>query len=308
MQGTVNYDKAGIVFNLQKFSIHDGPGIRTIVFLKGCPLACKWCSNPESQQFEPLVMYNERNCIHCGRCIAACSIGAVDPKIKGLINREKCVNCLKCASVCNANALVVSGKKMSVAEVIQELKKDAIHYRRSGGGITLSGGEPLSQPEFAAEILKACGTLGWHTAIETTGFASEQVIRQVIPFVDLVLLDIKCINPGVFEENIGASNELILKNAMLIGEMAKEVIGRVPVIPGFNADAQSIRMIGEFTKHIKKIKEIDLLPYHKMGTNKYDALGRTYPMDPALKAPPIEEMEEYRRIIEDLGFICKIGG
>jgi pyruvate formate lyase activating enzyme len=210
--------------------------------------------------------------------------------------------------VCNANALVVSGERMSVAEVMEELKKDAIQYRRSGGGITLSGGEPLYQPDFSSEILKACSAVGWHTAVETTGLASEEVIRQVIPLIDLVLLDIKCIDPEVFKENTGGSNAVIIKNAFLIGELAKEVIGRVPVVPGFNADEQSIKMIGAFAKYIPSIKEINLLPYHKLGTSKYEAMGMEYPMDPSLNTPSAEEMEAYKRIIEDMGFKCKIGG
>ena len=191
---TINYRTEGTVFDIQRFSIHDGPGVRTIVFLKGCPLSCLWCSNPESQKLKPVLMYQSMNCIHCGRCISACKIGAINPNNKNFIDRDICTACGECVNVCPTSALTLKGKKMTVEQVIKELKKDAIVYRRSGGGITLSGGEPLVQSEFAKELLKACKAQGWHTAIETTAYANTETIEEVFPYIDLALMDIKSIN------------------------------------------------------------------------------------------------------------------
>lgn len=188
---SINYNLMGTVFDIQRFSLHDGPGIRTIVFLKGCPLSCQWCSNPESQSIKPVIMYKEDDCLHCGRCITACKRGAISPENKTWINRELCSGCGECVNACPAGALVLKGKTMSIQQVIRELKKDATTYRRSGGGITLSGGEPLMQYEFASELLQACKGQGWNTAIETTGVGSREAIEKVIPYVDTVLLDIK---------------------------------------------------------------------------------------------------------------------
>jgi pyruvate formate lyase activating enzyme len=308
MTKTIDYEQTGIVFNIQKFSVHDGPGIRSIVFFKGCPLSCKWCSNPESQAPQPVVMLNARNCLKCGRCLPACPRGALDYSIKGYIDRQRCVDCGRCASVCYARALVVSGQTMSVAEVVAEIKKDAIHYRRSNGGITLSGGEPLLQANFAGEILKASQAHGWHTAIETTGFATEESLLKVIPYVDLVLLDMKQIDAGFHKQGTGISNEVILRNALRIAAMAKELVVRVPVIPGFNDDARSIRLICEFAKYLKGVKEIHLLPYHKLGANKYESLGREFPMDAGAKSPTEAEIQEYRKLVASQEFHCVIGG
>ena len=308
MTEIIDYEKTGIVFNIQKFSVHDGPGIRTIVFFKGCPLACKWCSNPESQTAQPVVMLNPRNCVKCGKCQPACLRGAIDYSRRGYIDREQCVNCGHCASVCYAHALVVSGKTMTVAAVMEEVRKDAVHYRRSQGGVTLSGGEPLLQADFAGELLKACQAHGWHTAIETTGFATEESLLKVIPYVDMVLLDIKHIDAELHKEGTGITNEVILRNALKIAAMAKETIVRVPVIPGFNDDARSIRLICEFAKYLKGVREIHLLPYHKLGANKYESLGRELPMDAGAKSPAEAEIHEFCNNVTRQGFQCVIGG
>jgi pyruvate formate lyase activating enzyme len=187
----VDYKAEGIVFDIQRFSLNDGPGIRTIVFLKGCPLFCPWCSNPESQSLKPEVMYQQDKCIRCGMCVDTCPVGAASLDHPGLVDRQKCIGCGECANVCPVGALVLTGEKMTVEYLVRELKKDSVLYRKSGGGITLSGGEPLVQWKFAAELLKACKAQGWHTAIETTGYGSGEAIEAMFPFVDLTLLDIK---------------------------------------------------------------------------------------------------------------------
>ncbi len=303
----IDYEQTGTVFNIQKFSLHDGPGIRTIVFLKGCYLACKWCSNPESQRPEPEVFYYEKNCIHCASCVAACPVHAIDPHRPGLIDRAICTDCGACASACPAAAMVLSGKKMTVAAVIDELRKDEIHYRRSGGGITLSGGEALAQPEFTAELLAACKARGWHTAMESTGIAPLAVLERVIPLVDLLLLDIKSFYSARHEEFTGHPNEVILRNALVISGLAKNIAIRVPVIPHFNDDEQSIRAIATFVTYLKNVSRLHLLPYHSYGQNKYTLLGRKYDMID-IKAPDDNQLLRLKGVVESLGIECVVGG
>ncbi|MDR1651632.1 MAG: glycyl-radical enzyme activating protein, partial [Synergistaceae bacterium] len=167
----IDYSSSGVIFDIQRFSIHDGPGIRTIVFMKGCPLSCLWCSNPESQQLKPTIMFRADYCIHCGRCLTSCPSGALSVNNEKLVDRAKCAGCGECANVCPTGALVLKGKTVTAAQTVKELKKDAITFRRSRGGITFSGGEPLVQHGFLLETLKACKEQGWHTAMETTGYA-----------------------------------------------------------------------------------------------------------------------------------------
>lgn len=306
MMDTINYSLEGLIFDIQRFSIHDGPGIRTIVFLKGCPLSCKWCSNPESQSLKPVIMYQEMNCIHCGRCISACKKGAISISNKGFINRDICTACGECVNVCPASALTLKGKKMTVEQVIKELKKDATNYRRSGGGITLSGGEPLVQSDFSKELLKACRAQGWHTAIETTGYGSPENIEKVFPYIDLALMDIKNVNSDIHKQFTGISNEIILRNAARISEITKMVV-RVPVIPKFNSSEESILEICKFVRNLKNIDTIHLLPYHTYGENKYKLLGRDYLMKESRNLYS-DEIENLKKIVESQGMICIIGG
>lgn len=303
----IDYQKTGTVFNIQKFSLHDGPGIRTIVFLKGCYLACRWCSNPESQKPEPEVFYQQNNCLHCGRCVKACPQQAIDPAREGLIDRQRCDGCGVCAEVCPAGAMILAGKTMTVEQVMEELRKDEVHYRRSGGGITLSGGEALAQPEFAAELLAACKARGWHTAMETTGIAAKKVLDRVIPLVDLVLLDIKTFFRDRHEQFTGYPNDVVLQNALYLSEIAKNVAIRVPVIPGFNEDDKSIYSIALFAKHMKNISRLHLLPYHSYGKNKYALLGRQYGMID-ISTPGDSRMQDLKNMVENTGVKCVIGG
>lgn len=303
---TIDYGAEGIVFNIQRFSIHDGPGVRTIVFLKGCPLSCKWCSNPESQSRHPVVMYDSSACLHCGRCMDACARGAINPSNPYWIDRDKCGNCGKCAAACPAGALVLKGRTMTVEEVVGEVKKDATVFRRSGGGITLSGGEPLMQARFSTEMLKAYHTYGWHTAVETTGYGTEDDIRMMFPHLDLVLLDIKSLNNEKHLKFTGVSNERIIKNAQLISSITNTVV-RVPIIPGFNATEKDIVDICRFVKMLHNIHTLHLLPYHTYGENKYALLGKQYEI-PDIKSPSEEEMLHLKEIVERESLQCIIGG
>jgi pyruvate formate lyase activating enzyme len=303
---SINYDKEGIIFDIQRFSVHDGPGIRTIVFLKGCPLSCLWCCNPESQKINPIIIFQSSQCIGCGRCVGICPQGILTGQKEGFIDSERCIGCGKCIKVCPVNALMLKGRSMTVEENIKELRKDEINYRRSNGGITLSGGEPLSQPEYAIELLKACHSKGWHTAMETTAFAKKEVIEAVIPHLDLVLLDIKTMDPDISKKYTGVSNEIILENAKRISQITKTIV-RIPTIPGVNATPKDITDICHFVKELHKVNTIHLLPYHNFGESKYELLGMTYEMKDVTEIPR-ETMESLKKVVEEQGFTCIIGG
>ncbi|WP_147198000.1 glycyl-radical enzyme activating protein [Pantoea sp. CCBC3-3-1] len=302
----VDYHAEGVLFNIQRYSLHDGPGIRTIPFLKGCPLACKWCSNPESQRPQPEVIYKKNDCIECGKCIAVCSQQAISTRNRFFIDRERCIQCGECTQVCPTAALEMKGKRMTVAAVMLELQKEENLFRRSGGGITLSGGEPLAQPVFARELLKACKERGWHTAIETTGMASREVIEQVFPWVDLALTDIKAINPQVHASFTGVSNQRILENLIRISFITQTVV-RVPVIPGVNDNPQEMRSIAEFARLMSRVDTLHLLPYHSFGENKYALLGRDYSLA-NIAQPDENRMALLQAEIEASGLSCQIGG
>lgn len=303
----VDLNKKGLVFDIQRFSVHDGPGIRTIVFLKGCPLSCRWCSNPESQCKDPQVMFVPKKCIGCGKCKEVCPVNAVDFELPSRIHQSKCIKCGRCVENCYANALEMSGIKRTVGEVINELKKDNMYYRRSGGGITLSGGEALIQADFAEQLLKGCKVNGWNTAVETAAFVSRNILKRLLPSLDLVLMDIKHMDSKKHEEFIGQGNEIILENAKFIARSGTRLIIRVPVIPGFNDDEYNISRLSRFVVSLKNVKEIHLLPYHKLGENKYNYLGYKYKMPP-IDPPSSEEMDRLKDIVEKFGLVCKIGG
>lgn len=303
----VNYNTEGIVFDIQRYSIHDGPGIRTIVFLKGCPLSCFWCSNPESQQLAPNIMFQQERCISCGKCLSACPTGALSTEHPGTVDYQKCVGCGECANVCPTGALVLKGEKTRVEELVRILKKDAITYRKSGGGITLSGGEPLVQWEFSVELLKACKAQGWHTAMETAGFGSETAVEAVFPLVDLTLLDIKSTDSRVHKKYTGATNDVILSNAARITRLSKTIV-RVPTIPGVNAFDEEFVNIAQFAKTLHGVDTIHILPYHTYGENKYSMMGKEYKMDKKIKALQREDVKKYQKILQSQGFNCEIGG
>lgn len=302
----VNYNAEGTLFNIQRYSIHDGPGIRTIPFFKGCPLSCQWCSNPESQRLKPELMFNKIRCVHCGKCVDACPRQALAFTHPYFVDREKCNQCGECADVCPTHALEMKGTRMSVAQVIDALKKEETLFRRAGGGVTLSGGEPLTQPEFARELLKACKDKGWHTAIETTAYAPKRVIKEIFPFIDVALTDIKAINPFIHKRYTGVDNRIILENLLRIAQITQLVV-RVPVIPGVNDNIEEIHAITEFAKLLRGVDTLHLLAYHTYGENKYALLGRIYPMgETALVSE--EKMEQLKAEVEAQGFHCQIGG
>lgn len=300
-------EKKGMIFDIQRFSVHDGPGIRTIVFFKGCPLRCKWCCNPESQSFNTQLMVVKENCIKCGQCKNVCPYEAISFGPEITVDREKCKNCGTCADVCYSETLTLIGKEMSIPELIAELKKDEVHYRKSNGGITLSGGEALAQPQLAAELLEACKAQGWHTAIETTGHAPDSVLEKVLPYTDLVLLDIKHSNSVKHKEYVGQPNKQVLRSAKRIAAYPNtELIIRVPVIPTFNDTPLEIAEIACIGK-VLEAKQLHLLPYHPYGVKKYEDLGMKFE-DQKLQSPSNQTMENLKAVVESIGMHCQIGG
>jgi pyruvate formate lyase activating enzyme len=270
----------GVVFNIQRFSIQDGPGIRTTVFLKGCPLRCQWCSNPESQSPHPEIMYRSKQCQKCGTCAEVCDVGAVTV-IDGRpsLDRSTCTMCMDCVEACPSGALEISGKRMALEEVVDEACKDELFYTNSGGGVTLSGGEPLSQPEFSRLFLKACKERSIHTALDTSGHAAWQVMQGVLEYTDLVLFDLKHLSSEKHLEGTQASNDLILGNLRKTLDLEQSRVWiRIPMIPDYNDSAPYVEELVHVLKEMRAEK-VSLLGYHQWGRSKYEALGREYPYD-----------------------------
>ena len=278
--------KKGLVFNIQKYSVHDGPGIRTIVFLKGCPLSCNWCSNPESQRREPELAFNPGRCLtfsKCTRCLQACLRGAIireaDDSLR--IDRALCDGCPKnCAQACPSQGLIVYGEERSVDDVLRVVEQDAAFYTRSSGGMTLSGGEPLLQADFALALLREARRRRIKTAVETCGMVPWKTLEAAAPYLNYVLYDIKHMDGAVHEAHTGRSNEVILENFRRLAELHpdKPILVRTPVIPGFNDSEDAVSAIAGFIRPYPNVR-YEMLPYHRLGTQKYHFLDRVPPMD-----------------------------
>ena len=269
----------GVVFDIQRFCLHDGPGIRTVVFLKGCPLRCLWCSNPESQNQYPEMFYIETKCIGCFRCREACPQGCIDTtdNQKIVIDRAKCLDCGTCASACYSGALTCKGKTYTIEEVMDNVIQDRAFYENTHGGVTLSGGEVLNQADFALGLLSELRRASIHTAIETTGYGDSGALLSLAETADLILYDVKHYDEQVHERFTGVSNQKIISNLdMLINEKKNnKIVVRIPIIPGFNADKKSLEGIRDLLKAIG-VRKIELLPFHQLGKKKYEYLGRDY--------------------------------
>jgi pyruvate formate lyase activating enzyme len=295
----------GTIFNIQRFSIQDGPGIRTTVFLKGCPLRCLWCSNPESQNSFIEVAYRDTICRECGRCIEVCKAGAISRTEKGVkTDRKICTNCGKCIEACVYGARRFYGEKKTVEEVYREVTRDIPFYRNSGGGVTASGGEPLLQADFVAELFKRLRENGVHTCLDTCGYADADAWEKVLPYTNLVLYDLKLMDPKSHRRWTGKSNEKILGGIKLAAESKVPVIVRIPVIPGVNDSEENMKAIARFCNDIS-INEINLLPYHRFGESKYAMLDRRYDLGD-LRRPEDTEFQRLAGIFEAAGLICKI--
>ena len=301
------------VFNVQTYSIHDGPGIRVTVFVKGCPLRCRWCANPESNLARPQLMTYAAKCTACGRCVAACpqkavSIGTLHDKPCAITDRELCVECGACVDVCPCEAREIVGREKTVREVLEQVLKDKLFIDASGGGMTVSGGECLAHPDFTEALLYAAKEQGLHTAIESSSFASEAVFDQVLRYVDLALLDIKHMDSDIHRELTGVPNEQILSNIRhAVHDLKKNVTVRVPTIPGYNDSEENIRATARFVKEeLGPDVGIHLLPYHRLGESKNESLGKV--MDLSVSVPSDEHMQDLKRIVESYGLYCQIGG
>jgi len=299
-------ESSGTVFHIMRFSLHDGPGIRTTVFLKGCPLRCAWCHNPESQEFAPGPMYFEERCLLCGDCAAACPAGAIALADGRMRTAAFCRRCGACAEACLAGTRQWCGHLMGVSEVVREVERDLPFFEQSGGGVTLSGGEPLSQPDFAEALLAAFHRRRIHTVLDTCGFAQRDTCLRVARRADLILYDLKLLDLVRHKEHTGVSNELILENIEALAKEGLPVTVRVPLIPGVNDGEGDIGALADFALRLG-LRRIDLLPYHRMGTDKYRRLGFAIPAwQPASPSP-----ELVRRIVEELesrGLSVKLGG
>lgn len=295
------------VSNIERFATHDGPGIRTTVFLKGCPLHCPWCANPETWTIDSLLMHDEKKCVRCHYCQKECKEKAISFQPQFALEKEKCTVCGRCVDVCIPEALSISGEEMTVENIVGEVRKDEPYYKNSNGGITLSGGEPFFQFDEMFDLLKALKKKSYHVALETTGMYSLDRLIQVEPYVDLFLHDIKQFDAKLLKDVTGADLNTILKNLDHLSEHCSDkVIVRVPVIPDFNEDEGFIRNVIDFAKD-KNFKEVNLLPYHSLGKNKWHNLKKDYKYENE-KMMDKESLYPYIDYGKQKGIKVKIGG
>lgn len=298
--------QTGLVFNIQKFSIHDGPGIRTTVFLKGCPLRCAWCANPESQISKVQIMYDAQKCLQCQKCVQICpeqaiSLGA-DDRIH--VDFHKCSGCLSCTQICPGRALTHEGERKTVGEVFDICMQDEMFYEESEGGVTISGGEGMLQPDFMEALIQKLKAHGIHTAIETTGYIKPEVFQRLAPQFDLLLFDVKHYDPERHRAGTGVCNEQIIENLTWAHEQGVEILPRVAVIPGFNDKKEDAAGIAALLNRIG-LDRVQLLPFHQMGERKYEFLNREYAMA-GIANLHAEDLTEYRKVFLDAGLDCFI--
>lgn len=294
----------GNVFDIQRYSIHDGYGIRTVLFLKGCPLRCKWCANPESWTSDPQLFYTQTKCIGCNTCVKKCLNGEAEPKKEGSIriNWDKCrKEQLDWVAQCPTGALSIKGNYMTTEQAFEEVVRDQAFFEESGGGVTVSGGEPFAQSDFLLSFLKHCKKNGIHTAVETTGYVKYEVLREIAEYTDCFLYDIKTMDSEIHKKWTGVGNEKILSNLQRISKMNKDIIVRTPLIPGVNDKIEDIKNIMKFLKECR-IDNYNILPFHQYGSKKYSSIGVEYPLG-TLEAPEKTYVEQLQKIIEEEGFL-----
>lgn len=289
------------VFDIKRFGTNDGEGIRTVFFLKGCPLRCAWCQNPEGLKPEIHVWYARHRCVGCKGCVAACPEGAVSFDERGAaIDDGKCTRCGRCVKACPTGALRFDAVRMTVEEALREVEKDLVFYETSGGGVTLSGGECTMSPAFSLELLAACKALGVKTAIETCLYAPTATLRAFLPVTDRIIADVKLADPALHKAFTGADNALILKNLRMLAESGCGLLLRVPLIPGFTAAEENVRAIGELIAKLPRRVPVELINFNPMCREKYEALRKTYPV---ADTGPLDKarVARFREILEGLG-------
>lgn len=294
-----------------RLAVHDGPGIRTVVFLKGCPLHCDWCSSPETQRHEPELLFDSRRCVRCGACISVCPAGAVTETDGGGIDIDRlvCQGCGRCVSVCLSGARRIVGRTSTVDDILHEIEKDEVFYYRSGGGVTVSGGEPMAQPEFTGAILRACAQRGIHTAMETSAYGAWDHLARLIDSLDLIYVDIKHMDDAVHRRVTGVGNSPVLENLRKLMQERRRpaVTVRVPVIPGINDAAQNLQRTADFVRRLGGIEGMELLPFHRYGLHSYEATGRICGLA-AVPAPSDERMRQLAAFVGSRGIPVQIGG
>jgi pyruvate formate lyase activating enzyme len=294
----------GMVIEIQRWSVSDGPGARTVVFFKGCPLTCPWCANPESQDRRPQIGIFPSRCVACLACVRECPENVAIPAKAGAFSGDGCTQCGQCIPTCHSNARSWMGEKMTVDQIIQTIKKDMVFYRHSFGGVTFSGGEPLIQADFLKAVITECQQLGIHTAVETCGAFNWEAAKEAIRLLDFVMFDLKHMDDDQHKRLTGSSNAIVLANAKNIAALGIPMVIRIPVIPSINDSPQNIRATAEFVrKALPGAMGIELLPYHKLGLIKYQALGMEYQLDDV--APPDDaHMAKLRRLVAAAGVPC----
>ncbi len=298
----------GRLFDIQRFSTHDGPGVRTTVFFKGCPLRCFWCQNPEGLSRNIQLDFVAQRCTGCGECVNACPTGAhVVEREAHRVQRDRCRLCGACAEVCLAGALSLVGREMAAEDVVATVLEDRVYYERSGGGVTLSGGEPMMQPGFAADILARCRNEGIHTAVDTCLECSRDALCCVLPLTDLFLIDLKHRDDARHRAGAGRTNRRILANSETIAAADVPVIVRVPVVPTFNDSAEAIRAIAEFAASFPRLEHLELLPFHRLGEGKYESLG-LQPQTSHLEPPSRQRIAALADAAQSAGVSVKVAG
>ena len=297
---------SALIANIQGYSIHDGPGIRTVVFLKGCPLRCRWCANPENLLDRVRVGFLANLCQHCARCAKVCPQGAILPDADRRIDREKCDECAKCVEACFYGALIRYGKGMTAEEVFDQVRRDKIFYDSSGGGVTVSGGEPLTHGDFVAELFALCRGEGIHTCVETCGYVPQAAFEKVLSLTDTFYFDLKLMDSEMHREYTGQGNDQILSNARFLAEKGADILFRQPLIPGVNSPEENVKATAAFIRSLgREDLALQLIPYHRMGTSKYAALDIPYTLED-MKPMAAEEVEAVRALYESFGVPCTV--
>jgi pyruvate formate lyase activating enzyme len=297
-----------VVLSIARMTVHNGPGIRTLILFKGCPLHCVWCSTPESQKAEPEIAIYPGKCILCGLCVPVCPLNAINLTNETIsINRSQCNNCGKCAEVCPSEAITLLGQLMAVEELLEEAKRDTIFYKHSGGGVTLSGGEPLLNPDFNKKLFRALKEEGIGVGVDVCGHVPWANIEQILPYIDFFLWDIKHMDSKKHKELTGVPNELILSNARSVSERNIPLYIRIPMITGYNDSEENIRATCEFSQRLSSIVEVNLLPLHHLGKTRYDSLNRSY-LVANLPLVPDSVLQHMKRLVESYRLKCVIVG